>query len=122
MDLTMLGSAGRILVGGLFVAIGIRLVLGRRPVAMLLATKRVPQPLAVTVIGGAIEIVLGLAALAGVFLPYVFLAMAVFVIAATLMVHDFWRKRGTARSLELNIVLSHALLVGGLLVMAAYPW
>ncbi len=122
MDPTFLASAGRVLVGALFVGIGVRLLLSRRPVAMLLATKSIPQPLAVTVIGGAIEIVLGLAALAGVGLPIVFLGMAAFVIVATLMVHDFWRKRGMARALETNIVLSHALLVGGLLVMAAYPW
>ncbi len=122
MDLTVLATLGRLLVGTLFVAIGVRLFLGRRPVAMLLGTKRIPQPGMVVVIGAAIEIVLGLAALAGVALPAVFLAMAAFVIAATAMVHDVWRKKGMARALEMNIVLSHALLVGGLLVMAAYPW
>ena len=122
MDLTVLASLGRFLVGGLFIVIGVRLLLGRRPVALLLGSKHLPQPLAIAIIGGCIEIVLGLAALAGVALPAVFLAMAAFVVAATLMVHDFWRRKGMARAAELNIVLSHALLVGGLLVMAAYPW
>ncbi|MBZ9935542.1 DoxX family membrane protein [Mesorhizobium sp. BR1-1-16] len=122
MDLTNAAFAGRILVGALFVVIGVRLVIGRRAVAMLLGSKKLPQPLAIAIAGGCVEIVLGLAALAGLALPAVFVAMALFVIAATAMVHDFWNKKGMARTLDVNVVLSHGLIVGGLIVMAAYPW
>ncbi|HWJ71730.1 MAG TPA: DoxX family membrane protein [Kaistia sp.] len=122
MDLTDAALAGRIVVGALFVIIGVRLLIGRRAVAMLLGSKKLPQPLAIAIAGGGLEIVLGLAALAGLALPAVFVAMALFVIAATAMVHDFWNKKGMARTLDVNVVLSHGLIVGGLIVMAAYPW
>ncbi|MBN9433066.1 MAG: DoxX family membrane protein [Bosea sp.] len=121
-ETSFLALAGRILMGLLFVVIGIRLLMARRPVAGLLATKKIPLPLFVAVSGGAIEIALGAAAIAG-FAPRVtFLAMALFVIAATAMVHDFWTLSGQARAQEINHVLVHGLVVGGLLVMAAYPW
>ncbi|SHG01931.1 putative oxidoreductase [Kaistia soli DSM 19436] len=122
MDLTNVALVGRLLVGALFVVIGVRLLIGRRPVAMLLGSKRLPQPLGIAIIGGGIEIVLGLAAIVGVALPAVFVAMALFVVAATAMVHDFWNKKGMARTLDVNVVLSNGLIVGGLMVMAAYPW
>lgn len=122
MEAGSLALAGRVLVGLLFIVIGARLLMARHPVAELLAAKRVPQPLAVAVLGGVFEIVAGLLAIAGVALPTVFAAMALFVIAATAMAHDFWRQSGPARAAELNTTLSHGLIVGGLLVMAVYPW
>jgi len=121
-ETSVLALAGRIIVGVLFVVIGARLLMARRPVAGLLATKKIPMPRFVAVAGGAIEIALGVAAIAG-FAPRVtFLAMALFVIAATAMVHDFWTLAGQARAQEINHVLVHGLVVAGLLVMAAYPW
>lgn len=122
MDLANVALAGRLVVGALFVVIGVRLLIGRRAVAMLLGSKGLPQPLAITIVGGTLEILLGLAALVGLVLPAVFVAMALFVIAATAMVHDFWNKKGMARTLDVNVVLSHGLIVGGLMVMAAYAW
>jgi len=121
-ETSVLALAGRILVGLLFVVIGARLLLARHPVAGLLATKKMPLPLFVASAGGVIEICLGAAAIAGFALQLTFPAMALFVVAATAMVHDFWNLAGQARAQEVNHVLVHGLVVGGLLVMAAYPW
>lgn len=122
MDLSILAIAARVLVGLIFVVIGVRLLLGRSLVAALLAQKRIPAPAFVTLAGAAIEIVLGLLMIAGIMPSLVSIAMAVFVVAATVMVHDFWRLKGQRRAIEVNTVLTHTLVVGGLLAMAAYPW
>ena len=122
MTLASLALLGRIIVGLVFAVIGVRLLIGRAKVAMLLGVKRIPQPMVVAVAGGVFEIAAGLAVLAGLYLPAVFVAMALFVIVATLMVHDFWNKQGAARMIETNTVLTHCLVVGGLLCLAAYPW
>ena len=121
-ETSVLALAGRILVGLLFVVIGARLLLARHPVVGLLAAKKIPLPLFVASAGGLIEIGLGVAAVMDLAPRFVFLAMALFVIAATAMVHDFWNLAGQARAQEVNHVLVHGLVVGGLLVMAAYPW
>lgn len=122
MDLSILAVVGRVLIGLLFLGIGVRLLAARPQVAALLAAKKIPQPALVALSGGVIEVVLGLLAIAGIETAFVALAMAVFVVAATLMVHDFWNSSGARRSLEVNTVLTHGLVVGGLLLMAAYPW
>jgi len=122
MDLSLLAVVARLVVGLMFVVIGLRLLLGRSLVAALLATKRIPAPAFVALAGAAIEIVLGLLMIAGVMPAFVAIAMAIFVIVATVMVHDFWRLKGQRRALEINTVLTHTLVVGGLLAMAAYPW
>jgi len=59
MDPALLALAGRILVGVIFVVVGVRLLMARSAVASLLATKKVPQPAFVALAGGSIEIVLG---------------------------------------------------------------
>lgn len=122
MTVASLALAGRILVGLLFILIGSRLLFIRRDVALLLAGKGIPAPLFVTLAGATIEIMLGVLALVGFGLPAVFLMMAVLVIAATLMVHDFWRQQGVMRVIDTNAVLSNSLVVGGLLGLAGYPW
>ncbi|MBN8999030.1 MAG: DoxX family protein [Rhizobiales bacterium] len=122
MDPALLALAGRILVGVIFVVVGVRLLMARSAVASLLATKKVPQPAFVALAGGSIEIVLGALAVTGIATRLVALAMIVFVVAATVMVHDFWNIQGSRRALEVNTVLTHGLVVAGLLIMAAYPW
>lgn len=122
LETTALAFAGRVIVGFLFVVIGVRLLMARQPVSGLLAAKKIPLPLFVAIAGGVIEIALGAAAVAGFAPRATFLAMALFVIAATAMVHDFWKLAGPAQAQEINHVLVHGLVVGGLLVMAAYPW
>ena len=122
MDLDILATIGRVIVGLAFLVTGIRLFQARVPVAGLLGQKGVPFPSLVPSAGAALEVILGILAIVGWALPAVFLAMAAFVVAATAMVHDFWRQTGPQRALEVNTVLAHSLIVGGLLVMAAYPW
>jgi putative oxidoreductase len=109
---------GRILIGVAFVVSGVRMIQAFQPVAGLLKAKRVPFPVFVTGAGIAIEIVFGLLAIAGVQLPAVALVLAVFVVAATLMVHRFWEERSPQRDQDINVVVSNAIIVGALLALA----
>jgi uncharacterized membrane protein YphA (DoxX/SURF4 family) len=56
---------------------------------------------------------------AGIALPAASLGLALFVVAATLMAHDFWNLKGPQRSMEFGTALSHLIMVGGLVALAA---
>lgn len=122
MDLSLLAVIGRLLVGATFVFSGIRIVLARQAVAGLLTAKGVPAPLFVTLSGAVIEIVLGACLVLGLMVPLAAFLLAIFVVAATIMVHDFWRQQGMGRMQDENTAISNALIVGGLLVISGYPW
>ena len=108
-----------VLVGAGFFATGMRLYASADSVAALLASKGVPYPKFVAKAGAAIEIVLGALAVMGLWLPFVAIAMAIFVLAASAMVHDFWRQTGAARDLEIRTTLCNLIMSGGLLGLAA---
>ncbi len=116
---SLLVLAASILVGGAFVATGMRLYANAEAAARILAGKNIPNPLFVVKAGAVIEIVLGALAVMGLFLPWVSLALAVFVLAATAMVHDFWRQSGQQREADLSIAIANLIMVGGLLGLAA---
>jgi putative oxidoreductase len=113
-----LASVGRVLIGGAFLFSGIRLLMSLPLVSGLLAAKRVPFPKLMAVAGGMFGVVMGLLAIAGFWLPAVALALAVFIVAATLMVHDFWNEEGEQRFADLNAVISNVIIVGALLALA----
>ena len=50
--------------------------------------------------------------------PYLFLRRF-FVLAATAMVHDFWRQTGQQRETDLGVAIANLIMVGGLLGLAA---
>ncbi len=119
MDNTTLALIGRVLIGAAFLVSGVRIAIGLRMLSLLLTSKRVPQPMFVAGCGAAIEIVLGILVIAGIWLTPVALLLALFVVAATIMVHDFWNQKGVARLQDENVVISNVIIVGGLLVLAA---
>jgi len=122
LDPSLLLLAARVLVGGAFVVSGVRMALDQKGVTGFLTGKGVPYPAFVTLSGTAIEIVLGLAVIAGLWLPWVSLALAVFIVAATVMGHNFLREVGPARGGDINAVIANTIVVGGLLALAAASW
>ncbi len=118
MDFGVLALVGRVLIGGAFVFSGVRMLMNLPLVSGLLAAKRVPFPQVVATAGGIFEVVMGLAAISGVWFPAVAVALAVFIVAATLMVHDFWNEEGAQRFTDVNAVISNVIIVGALLALA----
>ncbi len=118
MSLGILVVLGRLLIGGAFVFSGVRILQNLPAMTGLLAAKGVPYPRLVLMAGGAFEIVMGLAAISGVWFPAVAIALAIFIVAATLMVHNFWREEGPQRVADINAVISNVIIVGALLALA----
>jgi putative oxidoreductase len=119
MELGLLVLVGRLLIGVAFLISGVRLLMYLPMVSGLLAAKRVPYPRFIAAAGGVFEIVMGLAAVLGVWLPAVAIALAVFIFAATLMAHDFWNEEGMQRFADINAVIANVIIVGALLALAA---
>lgn len=119
MDLQTLAFVGRIIIGAAFIWSGIRMVMNLAMVAALLQSKRVPAPMFVATSGATIEVVLGALLLVSLWVPIISVALAVFVVAATVMVHNPIGLVGKERGEAINVIISNLLIVGGLLALAA---
>lgn len=118
MDIGILADIGRVLVGAAFLVSGVRILMAVPMLGGLLAAKGVPYPVFVAGAGGVIEVVLGLAAIAGFWFPVVALLLAAFVVVATVMVHNFWTEDGAQRGADINAVISNVIIVGALIALA----
>jgi putative oxidoreductase len=118
MELDLLVLVGRLLIGGAFLVSGIRLLKYLPMVSGMLAAKGVPYPRFVAAAGGVFEVVMGLIAMSGVWFPAVAIALAVFIVVATVMAHDFWNEEGMQRFADINAVIANTIIVGALLTLA----
>jgi putative oxidoreductase len=118
MGLDLLVLVGRLLIGGAFLVSGIRLLKYLPMLSGMLAAKGVPYPRFVAAAGGVFEVVMGLIAMSGVWFPAVAIALAVFIVAATVMAHDFWNEEGMQRFADINAVIANTIIVGALLTLA----
>ena len=118
MGLDLVVLVGRLLIGGAFLVSGIRLLKYLPMVSGLLAAKGVPYPRFVAAAGGVFEVVMGLVAMSGVWFPVVAITLAVFIVAATVMAHDFWNEEGMQRFADINAVMANTIIVGALLALA----
>jgi putative oxidoreductase len=118
MDLGTLVLVGRLLIGGAFLVSGMRLLKYLSMVGGLLAAKGVRYPRFIAGAGGVFEIVMGLAAISGIWFPIVAVSLAVFIVAATVMAHDFWNEEGIQRFADINAVIANTIIVGALLAVA----
>jgi putative oxidoreductase len=118
MGLDLLVLVGRLLIGGAFLVSGIRLLKYLPMVSGMLAAKGVPYPRFVAAAGGVFEVVMGLIAMSGVWFQAVAIALAVFIVAATVMAHDFWNEEGMQRFADINAVIANTIIVGALLTLA----
>jgi putative oxidoreductase len=84
----------------------------------LLESKGVPYPKLVATGGAVFEVLIGAIVIAGYWLPIAFAALAIFVGAATIMVHNFWTESGAQRANDINAAISNVIIVGALLALA----
>jgi len=119
---TLLLVLGRALLGGLFVAGGIRHFFILPAVTAAIAARGIPAPRLVLLAGSAFEVVAGALLLLGLFVPWASLALAVFTIAASVMLVNFWDMEGPAREAAWNTFQSNLAIIGGLFVAAAQSW
>jgi putative oxidoreductase len=111
-------TAGRVLVGVLFLWAGIDKMQGWQGALQEVAAGGLPAPgltLALTIL---LQVAGGAAIIAGRLLKPACWALAGFTALATVLYHGFWHATGAARHAELIPFMEHVCIVGGLLVVS----
>jgi len=116
----LLWSLGRLLLGGLFIVAGIRHFFVFGGVAQVIAGRGVPLPRLVLFFGSVFELLAGSLLVLGIFVAYAASGLAIFTLAASFMLLNFWSLEGSAREAAVNTWLSNIAIIGGLLIAAAH--
>jgi putative oxidoreductase len=113
-------ALGRVLLGGLFVAGGIRHFFITDAVVPMIAARGLPMPKAVLYVGSIFQTAAGALLMFGLFVMPVAMGLIVFTLAASVMLLNFWEmEKGPARTSIINVWLSNIAIIGGLLIAAA---
>lgn len=110
---------GRLLIGGIFVVAGVRHLFILPAVTAPMAARGIPRPRDVLIAGSIFEALAGLMLILGVYVSWAALGLAVFTLAASWIMLDFWNKDGFARDGAINGWIANIGVVGGLLIVAA---
>jgi len=111
-------TAGRVLVGVLFLWAGIDKVQGWDGALQEVTAGGLPAPTAMLVLTILLQVAAGAAIVAGRLLKPACWALAGFTALATVLYHGFWHATGAARHAELIPFMEHVCIVGGLLVVS----
>lgn len=116
---------GRTLLGALFLISGLAKIGRFAGVAGFMASKGLPAADILLVATIVLEVVGGLALIAGWRVRYAAWALLAFTGLAAVIFHAFWAAEGPAYQNQLNHFLKNAAIMGGLLclgVVGAGPW
>ena len=111
-------TAGRVLVGLLFLWAGIDKVLGWQGALQEVVTGGLPAPTVMLALTVLLQVAGGAAIMTGRLLRPSCWALAGFTLLATVLYHGFWHAAGAARHAELIPFMEHVCIVGGLLVVS----
>lgn len=110
---------GRILLGGAFLVAGLRNIVNREKLITLMASRKVPNARPITLAGIGFQTLCGGLMMLGVLTPWAALGEAVFLIAATLIVHPYWMFPKAEQGPHIGATLVNTGLVGAFLMLAA---
>jgi putative oxidoreductase len=111
-------TAGRMLVGVLFLWAGIDKVMGWPGALQEVVAGGLPAPAFMLALTIVLQVAGGAAIIAGRLLRPACWALAGFTALATVLYHGFWHATGAARHAELIPFMEHVCIVGGLLVVS----
>ena len=112
---------GRLLVGGIYIFSGILNLAGMSSSIGYAASKGVPVPGILVPLATLIIIAAGISFITGLKPTYGVLAVWVFLLPVTLMMHNFWALEGAERFRELLSFKNNLGLLGGALMFLAIP-
>jgi putative oxidoreductase len=112
--------AGRLLLALLFLPAGLMKIGGFAGTAGYIASKGLPMPALGAVIAIVVEVLGGLALLAGFGTRVAALVLAVFTVAATVIFHAYWALPAEAQMVQQLMFFKNLAVVGGLLMLAAH--
>lgn len=110
---------GRLLLGGAFVFAGLRNVQNEIFLTGLMAARGVPQAKLVLWAGIVLQTIAGALVMAAVWTAIASAVLALFLIAATPMFHNFWDHQGPDRASRINGFVGNVALAGGFLTLIA---
>jgi len=110
---------GRVLLGVLFVAGGIRHLTIFAEIGQVMQKRGVPFPRLILGAGTAFQIAAGALLMLGILVVPAVLGLTIFTIAASVMMLNFWDMEGEPRAAAFNNWLSNIGIIGGLFVAAA---
>ncbi len=119
LDISTLAFVGRLLLGGAFVFAGLRNIANAKLLSGMMAARGVPQAGLALWAGIVLQIVAGLMLMVGFHAAYAAAALIVFLVAGTLMFHNFWDHQGPDRAARINGVVSNVALTGSFLLVIA---
>ena len=109
----------RVLMGLPFVIAGIRNFRNLDRLTGLMKGRNVPYPRELTIIGVTVQTVSALFIVVGVLTPWAALGEAIFLAAATLLIHPYWVFPKPVRGPHINAGIVNTSLVGGVLMLFA---
>lgn len=109
---------GRVLFGGVIAFMGLNHFLQTEQMVGYAGHKGVPLPKLSVLASGGVLILGGLTIIAGVYPVLGALAIAVFLVASALLIHDFWSVPEDQKQDEMTQFLKNIALAGGALAIA----
>ena len=115
-----LSLAGRALIALMFIPAGFGKIAGFAGTAGYIASKGLPLPELGVVLAIAVELLGGLALLAGFGTKLVALALAVFTLVASVIFHNYWGAPAEQVMTQTLMFYKNIAIIGGLLTLAAH--
>jgi putative oxidoreductase len=115
-----LSLVGRILLAALFLPAGIAKLTGFAGTVGYIASVGLPLPQVAAVIALVVEIVGGIALIAGFGTRFAALALAVFTLVASIFFHNFWALPADQQMIPQLLFFKNIAVIGGLLTLAAW--
>ena len=111
---------GRLMLAYLFLPAGISKLMGFAGTVGYIASKGLPAPSAAAAVALLVEIVGGLALIAGFGTRIAALVLAVFTVVAAVFFHNFWAAPEAQQLMQQINFNKNIAIAGGLLVLAAF--
>ncbi|MFZ0978736.1 MAG: DoxX family protein [Candidatus Acidiferrales bacterium] len=111
---------GRILISAVFILAGFGKITGFSGEEMFVASKHLPRPAVALGIALVIELVGGLAILAGFYTRFTAWIVFLYMIPTTFLFHNFWAMQGGDRLNNMLHFEKNLAIMGGLLLLATF--
>ncbi len=111
---------GRILISPIFIIAGIAKIVNFSTITGYAAGAHLPLPAVAIACAAAIQLLGGLAILVGFRAKFAAWIVFLFLIPATLVLHNFWAMAGPERTVNIGHFETNLAIMGGLLILAAF--
>jgi len=112
---------GRVLAGGYFIYSGVKHFVDLPAMSGYVAHKGIPMPAAAVIVAGVLLLIGGVSLLFGLVPKVGIVALTLFLVPVTLLMHPFWREQGAARAMDLINFTKNFGLLGAVLMAWAVP-